>query len=585
MSVAKKINEEYKNWKQGEIVYISAPTGSGKTEFVLDRLLDHAIENGRKILYLVNREILKRQLQERINSKQHKRVSEGKYINVRNYISVETYQSIEMKNSIAKDHFYIVADECQYFYNDSLFNSNTFLSYSLIISATNSCRIFISATMENIKKYIDNAIPDYIRTYQNEPFRKTMWKTWNYEIEADYSHINLTCVNDISELEQLIVNEKDSKWLVFTDQKESGKKLCENLLAKKCDAIYFDADSEEESEEGKIIGEIVKKQKVKTRIIIVTSVLDNGVSICDSELTRVVVMTDTPEEFLQMLGRKRILDNKEVLNLYVMKKSLSEFEIRKRRYIDRLLGVISQFDINCNYNCGEMLQKCFSDAYYYENVKRIFFVYIDKYTKEYIATINPFSYGQLNYLSEIYSKIIASFEEGDEFSFLRMQAGWIGKYDLDEVINNCTGRKTDINRKVIEEEMEYLCRVVQNNVEFIQEMKSAFCTDKKINKEKIENYKGKVNEYAKELLNENFVARQKNYANELIDLLLTRGVDLQTDEWKSIYEALYKHRLVEAEAFEKVMVRCELPYRMKKTALGTKNKGGFTIYEIYKALE
>ena len=248
MGVTERIGEEYKQWQRGEIVCISAPTGSGKTEFILDTLLNYAIEEDRTILYLVNRHILKEQLQQRINDKQHKRVREGKYTDIRKHISVETYQAIENKHEIGKNYFYIVADECQYGYCDSLFNSNTYLSYSLIMSATLSCRIFISATMENMKKYIDISIPDYKKIYSFDVFHRTMWRTWNYEIKPDYSHIKLICLNNIDELEQTIVKENTSKWLVFIDQKDSGKILQKSLQAKKCDAVYIDADSEENSE-------------------------------------------------------------------------------------------------------------------------------------------------------------------------------------------------------------------------------------------------------------------------------------------------------------------------------------------------
>ena len=44
------INEDYKSWKKGESgrqsyrVFIESPTGSGKTFFILNKLLPYAIE-------------------------------------------------------------------------------------------------------------------------------------------------------------------------------------------------------------------------------------------------------------------------------------------------------------------------------------------------------------------------------------------------------------------------------------------------------------------------------------------------------------------------------------------------------------
>ena len=513
MKVTERIGVEYQQWQRGEIVYISAPTGSGKTEFILDTLLDYAMKENRTILYLVNRHVLKEQLLERLDSKQHKRVRNGQYADIRNFICVETYQAIENKSEIDKNNYYIVADECQYGYCDSLFNPNTFLSYSLIISAIDSCRIFISATMERMEKYINNCIPDYIKTYPNEPFRLARWNRKFYEIKADYSHINLICLNDIDELEQTIVNEKVSKWLVFVDQKDNGKALCKKLQEKKCDAVYVDADSEVSSEAAEVIKEIIKKQKTQKRIVITTSVMDNGISIFDNELSNIVVVADTPEEFLQMLGRKRVENANEKINLYVMKKSLSEFRNRKERYIDRLLKAVSKFDIGQDYNCDEILRESLRSSFYYENISKFCFVYKNKATNTYAVTVNTFSYEQLLYLFEIYSEVIEGFKRGDDFAFLRMQAQWLGMTNVDEVIKNCIGRKVDINSSLIEKELERLYQLSQDNAELIAEMKNIFQVNRKITKEEIAEYKKKIEEKCKDLLNTSFVDGQIEYVN------------------------------------------------------------------------
>ena len=40
--ISDKIGEQYKEWKQNDRVYITAPTGSGKTQFILKVLLPYA---------------------------------------------------------------------------------------------------------------------------------------------------------------------------------------------------------------------------------------------------------------------------------------------------------------------------------------------------------------------------------------------------------------------------------------------------------------------------------------------------------------------------------------------------------------
>lgn len=59
------IDKEYKKWKNGDKIVISSPTGSGKSTFVLKKLLPWAVDNGKKIVYLCNRKILKDQIIER----------------------------------------------------------------------------------------------------------------------------------------------------------------------------------------------------------------------------------------------------------------------------------------------------------------------------------------------------------------------------------------------------------------------------------------------------------------------------------------------------------------------------------------
>ena len=63
------------------------------------------------------------------------------------------------------------------------------------------------------------------------------------------------------------------------------------------------------------------------------------------------------------------------------------------------------------------------------------------------------------------------------------------------------------------------------------------------------------------------------------------GVNFEDAEWQEIKVSLEKHRLVDENLFLQAMTYVGLSYRLKKTHLGAKNKGGFTIYEIYKAEE
>lgn len=87
-TVTDKIGEEYKQWSNYNKIFISAPTGSGKTYFILNVLLPFACSQNRKILFLVNRKILKLQLE--------KEISNFPFEIAKN-ITIETYQTLEKK--------------------------------------------------------------------------------------------------------------------------------------------------------------------------------------------------------------------------------------------------------------------------------------------------------------------------------------------------------------------------------------------------------------------------------------------------------------------------------------------------------
>ena len=87
-AVEKRIGKDYVDWKYNDRIFISAPTGSGKTTFILHTLLPYYSSQNLKILYLVNRRILKEQIKETISYLFHDQ---------NRAISVMLYQEIEKK--------------------------------------------------------------------------------------------------------------------------------------------------------------------------------------------------------------------------------------------------------------------------------------------------------------------------------------------------------------------------------------------------------------------------------------------------------------------------------------------------------
>ena len=136
MYVSEKIGDEYKNWGAGDIILLTAPTGTGKTTFILETLLPYIMQKNGRLLYLVNRRVLREQLLEELNKRKNKYLLQWTgSCSINRYISIETYQQYEKRiasqssasrvvEEISK-YTCVVYDECHYFYADSSFNTYT----------------------------------------------------------------------------------------------------------------------------------------------------------------------------------------------------------------------------------------------------------------------------------------------------------------------------------------------------------------------------------------------------------------------------------------------------------------------------
>lgn len=64
--VSDAIGDDYKNWNCADPVFIDAPTGTGKTTFVYEKLIPDAITEGHGVLIVSNRIALSMQQKRRI---------------------------------------------------------------------------------------------------------------------------------------------------------------------------------------------------------------------------------------------------------------------------------------------------------------------------------------------------------------------------------------------------------------------------------------------------------------------------------------------------------------------------------------
>ena len=346
---------EIEKWKADaeRPVFISAQTGSGKNYFVTHNLREYAKKNGEHILYISNRVALdyqqKKELAALTNTKFRPNSPEDRIENIEDFsnVTVVTYQKLlhyfsQKPQGWFSSFCYVVIDECHFFYSDSLFNPYTgYLLEKIVEKFRNSVRIYMSATFDDVLDsicYYESSLTTTIgqgtRSYSCSPFA--------YHFPRDFSAYQCKYFSDLKQITAEIQNgSKKGKWLVFVTSKDAGRKLCNELnrvpqdsqeQAEKA-AVYFDSQSRNSDDiETRILWEQLKKDgKTNKRILITTSVLDNGFSIKDSAVKNVVICTNDKTEFLQELGRLRI-DRGTKVNLYIQKITRKVNADRKRMY-------------------------------------------------------------------------------------------------------------------------------------------------------------------------------------------------------------------------------------------------------------
>lgn len=387
----------------GNCIFISAPTGSGKTYFILQIWFKYLAGKQKKMLYLVNRTILKENIENKISMMCN---DEDRFIDVKLYQKIESElkadeyvqrkhddgYSVKNKAYICKymrekysEYECVVCDECHYFLTDSNFNTDTSLSFRMIQDCfAHKIRIFMSATITDIKMYIKNY--DFKRA-SSDVEKKYYWVDIDskleekskyfkllpnyhvceyfeeYKIDSDYDYLDIQIMNNTHGVYNKIAKITESMDVAeiteCTDastndsgetDKDKGKWLIfvddKNLgreLEKKLGvekAVFISAENKRDRDKSDTVSGIVINEKSNKQYLIATSVLDNGINLNDCQLRNIVLMADIETEFIQMLGRKRA-DGKKV-KLYIYQYDKKHFE-KRLQSVEKRLGIAKEY--------------------------------------------------------------------------------------------------------------------------------------------------------------------------------------------------------------------------------------------------
>lgn len=439
--------EEVSKWEIGSNILVSAPMGAGKSYFCKNTLYELAKEVNGKILMLIHRSNCVEQFKYEIE-----RDGKADVIDVRTYQSLEYGSLHNTKNQInLSDYKYIVSDEFHYFFNDSSLNNKTAISFQMIMNSTDTIHIFMSATGEHMTRYMEKYIKE-----------NNLKEAIEYEIPFDFSFIRqLTFFHKDVTMEEFIKEgiEQGDKGIFFIQSAEKAYKLYSKFKKHcvfNCSANnkkyykYVDEDT---------IKNILKNERFEEQFLITTSCFDAGINIIDREVKHIVIDIVDIGSLIQCMGRKRIQDKEDDVNIYI--KIINNQKLAGLRRSIQQKVEMADFYIKSDYSVEQLLKK-----YPRENdVNNILYdvllydvdgnIIANSYTKK----VNELMYFKKKEDILDYGIMM---EEYGKFGYCKFLARIFGYF------NEETGA---YNYRMIKEEYElneYLERIVQNENVFLQ---------------------------------------------------------------------------------------------------------------------
>lgn len=432
--VSDVIGDDYKKWKKGDIVTIKAQTGTGKTYFIKNVMIPN-IEDYEKILLVCNRKNLKRQLKKDLFDhynipipKTFKELDEVSSIGNVTIMSYQTLAELKNRKEYGQGEFdlsmydYIICDECHFFLSDSGFNNKCDLAFMELIRGRhiNAIKIFISATMDEVKTSIIKSVEDIKKVGFGSYSRCNIH---DYDTEIDYSYLDVKYFKKIKDIIQLIKNDKtDDKWLIFVTSKDKGNAIVDELNGI-CECSFITKDTK--IDECDDLKGIINSSKFNSKVLVCTKAMDNGINIEDEKLKNIVIMSYDKTTFIQELGRIRFdINDAPIINLYIHTRSYSTFTTLLEKKIEPTQAKIEEF------NTDKVLFNMKYDRNFHELPSNIFIK-----VKDGNFDINLNGHARLLKDKYFVEGMIESFKVDKDFAFIKEQLSWLGLEDTFDVAN------------------------------------------------------------------------------------------------------------------------------------------------------
>lgn len=448
------IGEDYKSWEICDMnsspfrssarVFIKSPTGTGKTSFILDKLLPYAAEKRRNILYLGNRIALEKQIknavkkklipisipephqyydeeQKEIDAMMYQDQDSGIIVYILNYQSYFSYiKGISDKRIRNEPIYYVIFDEVHFFIEDALFNSRTAMIYDdLIDRFTNSVMIFMSATIDDFEDIYMSTIEDRVPNHPHQQIYNHFYKENNIKYINSFSSAKYNPYifqKDDEIIRNIAVSSPNEKWLIFVPSINNGEKLKKSIRNGTDKTVEFLDASKKNTDDW---DQIINHSSFEKDVLISTKVMDNGVNIIDSSVKHIVLPFGYKADFLQMLGRRRFENDQEEVNLYIRQPTIQNLNSLLAQ-LNRQKLYIEKFENYSKYSdyMTSMMSNMFSNCD--KSINNLFYI---NYRRNLV--VNKLAKIKINYMIEFYQEIIDNYKNAE---FLHnVIEEWLGK--------------------------------------------------------------------------------------------------------------------------------------------------------------
>lgn len=525
---------EYATWLSGKKVMLVAPTGLGKTKFVLSKFLPFCVSQRRKVAILCNRRLLREQYLYDLAEMY------TRYYIMNEQVQLFTYQTLaecikqgKKLEKVLEDFDVIVCDEAHFFYADADFNVyGTFVLLQVLIKiCIHKCMLFITATADEVIPLLDCTLEQCGKTYGiSEEF--CSMKVIDYSYLSDYSRFRCFFVEDVQSLCRRI-GESPKKTIVFIDDKTKAEELKRKLLdisdIKEKAIFTLNADVLDECSNSKEVQQLVVGHRILPKVLITTSVLDNGVSVHDTDVGNVVIATDSKLSFIQMLGRIRS-ESSVQCNLYLYPRD-EKYYARRIEQTKGKMQKIATLEQSIQLRKSDLVMQLWDEVDTFYRNMAVLVEEAEIYYRcdtmpvrilcgDFALAVNEFAKEKTGNMTLAYRRFFKAAMH-HQVEVAKAQIAWIGKTPDDLIVLKSTYRE-----------------------ERIQELKQRLLAIKNVSKEELQEIKSKLARDFREDLIGDIVTKNLSFSKEkLIEICKRYNLKLIEDkasDGKKIYTVVEK---------------------------------------------